>query len=336
MTTDIKFTIRQIPYQPGTEQDINQNNLTELTPFRAWLDPQTNHRVLAIHKSFHAKLSAYSFIYDQLSAKFEEIRILEDSEQFPPSAEQDETGYWLVYRAWCRMYNADIWHTVFGNLVEIVGLTPEEHHKIRLLTKLPEPENRGHWLNKLIQRLDYQIQILQRNCGQSELFIKTSAKSTKHDVRVQPVTCAADALNYLLSSPTIQGVLARSEETVEFLLRPWNLDVSDDNEIRVFIQGRRIKAVSQQYIYASSPVLGMFMTGDPECLYEKIADKWHEIQQCTKYQDAVLDMYVTPSGDVELIEVNCGGSGWGPAGSSLFTWAEINAVTDGECIMAYY
>ncbi len=234
------------------------------------------------------------------------------------------------------MYNADIWHTVFGNLAEIVSLTPEEHHRIRPMTKLHDLEKREHWLNKLIQRLDYQIQILQRNCGQSELSIKTSAKSTKHDVRVQPVTCAEDALNYLLSSPTIQGVLARSEETVEFLLRPWNSDVSDDNEIRVFIQGRRIKAVSQQYIYASSPVLGMFMTGDPECLYEKIADKWHEIQQCTKYQDAVLDMYVTPSGDVELIEVNCGGSGWGPAGSSLFTWAEINAVPDGECVMAYY
>ena len=180
------------------------------------------------------------------------------------------------------------------------------------------------------------MQTLQRNCGQQELFIKTSAKSTKHDARVQPVTQAVDALNYLLSSPTIQGVLARSRETVEFMLRPWNYDVSDDNEIRVFIQDRRIRAVSQQCIYKSSPVLGMIMSSDPESLYQTIEKKWSEIQQCTKYEDAVLDMYVTPAGDVELIEVNCGGNGWGPAGSSLFTWSEINEVPDGECIMAYY
>ncbi len=38
MTTNIKFTVREIPYQPGTDQDINQNNLAELIPFRAWLD----------------------------------------------------------------------------------------------------------------------------------------------------------------------------------------------------------------------------------------------------------------------------------------------------------
>jgi hypothetical protein len=180
------------------------------------------------------------------------------------------------------------------------------------------------------------MQTLQRNCGQQELFIKTSAKSTKHDVRVQPVTDAEDALNYLLSSPTIQGVLARSGETVEFLLRPWNYDVSDDNEIRVFIQNQQIRAISQQYIYKSSPVLGMIMTGDPEALYDSIQKKWSEIQRLTNYEDAVLDMYVTPDGEVELIEVNCGGNGWGPAGSSLFTWSEINTVPDGECIMAYY
>jgi hypothetical protein len=234
------------------------------------------------------------------------------------------------------MFNADIWYQVFGNLVEIVGLTPEEHIRLTGMSRLPPTDQREHWLNKLIARLDYQMQTLQCNCGQQELFIKTSAKSTKHDVRVQPVTHAEDALNYLLSSPTIQGVLARSGETVEFLLRPWNYDVSDDNEIRVFIQNQQIRAISQQYIYKSSPVLGMIMTGDPEALYDSIQKKWSEIQRLTNYEDAVLDMYVTPDGEVELIEVNCGGNGWGPAGSSLFTWSEINTVPDGECIMAYY
>ena len=107
--TTHKITVRQIPYQPGTDQDINQNNLAELTPFRAWLDPQTNNLELSIHKSFHAKLSAYPFIYEPLVARFQEVRILDDSEPLP-SVEQDDTGYWLVYRAWCRMYNADIWY----------------------------------------------------------------------------------------------------------------------------------------------------------------------------------------------------------------------------------
>lgn len=334
----VKITVREISYQPGTDQDINQNNLRELTPFRTWIT-EVGTRHLEIRESFNRKINAYPEFYQDLLRKFDSHLIIPDSQEFhnPVGKEEpDETGYWLVYRTWCRMFNANIWYQVFGNLVEIDGLTPDEHMHLTGMPRLPPPDQREHWLNNLIARLDYQMQALQCNCGQSELFIKTSAKSTKHDVRVQPVTQAEDALNYLLSSPTIQGVLARSSETVEFLLRPWNYDVSDDNEIRVFIQNRQIRAVSQQYIYKSSPVLGMIMTGDPEGLYDSIQKKWSEIQQLTKYEDAVLDMYVTPDGEVELIEVNCGGNGWGPAGSSLFTWSEINTVSDGECIMAYY
>jgi len=68
----------------------------------------------------------------------------------------------------------------------------------------------------------------------------------------------------------------------------------------------------------------------------KITAKWADITTVTKYKDAVLDMFITGDGEVELIEINCGGNGWGPAGSSLFQWAEINAIPPGKCVFAYY
>ena len=98
--TEIKFTIRQIPYQPGTDQDINQNNLAELKPFCAHMNPQTNTHELSIHKLFNAKLSAYPFIYEPLLAKFQEVTVIDDGKPFPSAPElDDETGYWLVYRS---------------------------------------------------------------------------------------------------------------------------------------------------------------------------------------------------------------------------------------------
>jgi len=112
-----------------------------------------------------------------------------------------------------------------------------------------------------------------------DLFIKTSAKSTKHDIPDQPITNAREALGYLLPNPTIQGVLAR-DEPVELLIRPWQNEVNNDNEIRVFIQDGRIKAVSQQYIYSSSPVLGMIFRYSTEDILDQIQKWWQrpEIQ----------------------------------------------------------
>jgi hypothetical protein len=253
----------------------------------------------------------------------------------PEMPSNDDTGYWLVYRAWCRMYNADIWYSVFGNLAEIVSLTPEEHNILKSCRKLTDDIIKHPAISKLLTRLNYKIVLLQKNYGQQELFIKTSAKSTKHDVKVQPITNGGEALNYLFSSPTIQGVLARNE-SVELFLRPWNTEVNNDNEIRVFVQDGHIKAVSQQYIYASSPVLGMMFQYNAAGILEKISEVWRQIDSSTKYKDAVLDMFITNDGDVELIEVNCGGTGWGPAGSSLFQWSEINAIEPGTCVFASY
>lgn len=332
-------------------KDLNQNNIKDLTPFKNYKD-NDNVVTLYILQDFYEKLSAYPFIMNNINnyyGKLTDYTGLQPPngistatlggiyicKSLPKIESNDDTGYWIVYRAWCRMYNADIWYSVFGNLVEIVSLTSEEHNILKSCHKLTEDIIQKPVISNFLIRLNYQIGLLQKNSGQQELFIKTSAKSTKHDVKVQPITNGAEALNYLLSSPTIQGVLSRNEP-VELLLRPWNTEVNNDNEIRVFIQDSNIKAVSQQYIYASSPVLGMMFQYNGADILDKITGIWQQIQTHTKYTDAVLDMFITGDGEVELIEVNCGGNGWGPAGSSLFKWHEINAIEPGTCVFAYY
>lgn len=336
MSIQYNIEVRYVTYNSKIH---NQNNITELTPFKNYSADATHEApYLYILREFYNKLSAYPFIMVNMMSYYkaaDKNNIL-ICDTLPEQPCNDDTGYWIVYRTWCRMYNADIWYHVFGNLTEIVSLTPEEKHLLQNRTELTDDVLRNYYcLECLIYRLEKQINILQKNCGQQELFIKTSAKSTKHDVSVQPITDARQAMNYLLSSPTIQGVLAR-DETVELFLRPWNTEVNNDNEIRVFIQNGYIKAVSQQYIYESSPVLGTMFQYNAFGILEKITDVWQQIQSCTSYKDAVLDMFITCEGDVKLIEVNCGGTGWGPAGSSLFQWTEINAIEPGTCVFASY
>lgn len=328
----MEIELREIKYYGESDQDLNQNNIKELVPFKNYKSANQSPE-LYILKDFYDKISAYPFVMNKMNTYYyPNIHICDT---LPKMHSNDDIGYWLVYRAWCRMYNADIWHTVFGNLAEIVSLTPEEHNILKSCRKLTDYIIRHPAISKLLTRLNYQISILQDNSSQQELFIKTSAKSTKHDVKVQPITNGEEALNYLLSSPTIQGVLSRNE-SVELFLRPWNTEVNNDNEIRVFIQDGTIKAVSQQYIYASSPVLGMIFRHNAADILAKITTKWLAITTITQYKDAVLDMFITGDGEVKLIEINCGGNGWGPAGSSLFQWREINAIPQGKCVFAYY
>jgi hypothetical protein len=335
----MEIELREINYDGANSQDLNQNNIKELTPFKNYKSTVSDNKSpeLYILKDFYDKLSAYPFVMDAMNTYYNQNQPpnITICDSLPEKPSNDDTGYWLVYRAWCRMYNADIWYNVFANLAEIVSLTPEEHNILKSCSKLTPDIIQRPAITKLLTRLNYQIGILQRNSGQQELFIKTSAKSTKHDVKVQPIINGEEALNYLLSSPTIQGVLSRNE-SVELFLRPWNTEVTNDNEIRVFIQDGHIKSVSQQYIYASSPVLGMMFRYNADDILAKITAKWNDITTVTKYKDAVLDMFITGDGEVELIEINCGGNGWGPAGSSLFQWAEINAVPTCKCIFAYY
>lgn len=330
----MEIEVREINYNGMNAQDINQNNIKALTPFINHITPEQTPK-LYILQNFYDKLTVYPFVMDAMNTYYSSNIHICDI--LPSELESnDDTGYWMVYRAWCRMYNADIWYSVFGNLVEIVYISPEEQDILKSCNELSDAIIQLPTISKLIIRLDQQINNLQKNTGQQELFVKTSAKSTKHDVKVQPITTGIDALNYLLSSPTIQGVLTRNE-SVELFLRPWNSEVNNDNEIRVFIQDGHIKAVSQQYIYASSPVLGMMFRSKitTDEILDKITTKWKQISMITGYKDAVLDMFITSDCDVELIEINCGGNGWGPAGSSLFQWQEINEIPDGKCVFAF-
>jgi hypothetical protein len=348
--TDIVIAVREINYDPSRKEDFNQNNISELTPFRAYKNdnppdsfsglPLFGPRILYVEQSFWDKLKRHQLAIDLLDEYYGKyfgcVTVIPDGE-LPLHETNDDTGYWLVYRAWCQIYNAENWWQVFGK--SGAALIPVSDSAQRLLLGqrqlTPELLTRSA-ISKLLIDLDTEIKNLQTQCGQQELFIKTSAKSTKHDIPVQTITNAREALGYLLPSPTIQGVLARYEP-VELLIRPWLSDVNNDNEIRVFIQDGRIKAISQQYLYSPSPVLGMIFRYSAADILDQIREWWYstEVQQLG-YQDAVLDMYITPDSKVELIEINCGGNGWGPAGSSLFTWAEINSVPKGKCVFAYY
>jgi hypothetical protein len=332
--------VREIKYDAEQKERFNQNNIRELTPFRAQpkdCEDDIDGPILYILDTFWNKLSQHPSAVENIYKYYtpNNIVIVGPECDFSHGG-NDEAGYWTVYRAWCQMYNADKWFHVFGNLAALIPVSPACQKKLTGHRTLTLELEQDPEVANLLVVLGTEITRLQETSGCLELFIKTSAKSTKHDIPVQPITNAREALEYLLPSPTIQGVLAR-DEPVELFIRPWQPDVNNDNEIRVFIQDGRIKAVSQQYHYASSPVLGMLFRYSAADILDQIQEWWQrpEVQQLG-YLDAVLDMYITPDSQVELIEINCGGNGWGPAGSSLFTWSEINSIPAGKCVFAYY
>lgn len=365
-----EIEVIKVPYN---SQIHNQNNIRKLTPFKNYID-KNGIPILYILKDFYNKLQLLEYVtfidieniddkiddtiswyyhdktnhdlhkyvtdwpeynylnkesYEKLSGKHIFV-----CDNLPIFESNDDKGYWIVYRQWCRAYNAEVWYTALGKQVELIKLTIDEKHTLTGLKEITDNiVAETPVIQTIIDKLKHHISILQKNMGIQELFIKTSAKSTKHDVPVQPITDAVQALNYLLSSDSIQSVLKR-DEPVYLLLRPWNTEINNDNEIRVFIQNGHIKAISQQYIYDSSPIMGMLMTYNSKDIIDKIKSKWDSMSNL-KYSDAVLDMFINGDGDAELIEVNCGGNGWGPAGSSLFTWDEINSIPYGKCILAY-
>lgn len=154
-------------------------------------------------------------------------------------------------------------------------------------------------------------------------FVKSTRCSTKHDFKPVPVWSAEEAVSHLLASTEVTQAI---KEGANLLFRPWIREITPNCELRVFVRENKVVGVSQQFCYDMVPVLAMIVAEDmigaaQEC-YNNIATGLpveHGFQdECT------FDSYITTDdeGDVHmhLIEINSGMFGWGPAGSSLFSW----------------
>ena len=263
----------------------NDNNICQLAPF--WL---REGNVLEIKKEYYNYWSQNDNIELLEAAGFTCICVDQLSGGFPPDTFSSDLPewYWKVYKTCGDRADASRWYHL---LPDTILASPEKLKAMESSLKVPT----DGW------------------------FVKTSSCSTKHDFLPTPVFTVDQALAQLHASPKASKALARGASV---MLRPWIREISQNCEIRVFVKEGVVVGVSQQFCYSVVPFLNMLDADDvinaaQQC-YNKIAaglKPKHGFQdECT------FDAYINADMDIELIEINSGMFGWGPAGSSLFAW----------------
>jgi hypothetical protein len=152
-------------------------------------------------------------------------------------------------------------------------------------------------------------------------FVKTGTCSTKNEYPPEPVFSIEEAITHLSDSSKVKKSIKNGTAKC-LLFRPWIKEINDSNEIRVFVRNCKVVGVSQQSCYHMIPFLNMLNADNIIEEAQKCFDKFNnalEIKKRYNYQ-CTFDAYITGDINVELIEINSEMFGWGPAGSSLFSW----------------
>jgi len=145
------------------------------------------------------------------------------------------------------------------------------------------------------------------------LFVKTSYQSAKHEYKLFPAFTIMNIFENIIYSKEIWSSIDKASCII---LKPWNNNISKDTEFRVFVENKRIIAISQQ-------AWGVSLSQVP--YLEHLIEQLDDIIKDIPYNDAVLDINYTSNGVLTLIEINPGCRFHG-AGSSLYTWQEIEDV----------
>jgi hypothetical protein len=176
-------------------------------------------------------------------------------------------------------------------------------------------------------------------------FVKTSQKSSKNDIGVTPVFTVADVLQQLTSS---RDVLVQSFEKTgtkacqSIVVQPFRPAISSRNELRVFVENRRVVAISQQKWMRSYGLTAedcMPMAEAVVALYDNhirdaapyyascVLDVWvdldsgtaiEQVEQQDKQESAAKQQQPNKA---HLIEINPGEK-WASSGSALFHWID--------------
>lgn len=144
-------------------------------------------------------------------------------------------------------------------------------------------------------------------------FVKTSLKSAKKNskgLRITPCFTVNDVIENLISSDQILQSLLFG---CNLIVRRW-VDIKSENEFRVYVLNRQIRAICQQSL--TEKIENKL---DHNELIEKIKQFYNTLQ--IKYNDCVLDLHISNE-KIHLIEINSGGA-WSTAGAGLFNWNDI-------------
>jgi len=226
--------------------------------------------------------------------------------------------YWKVYRACLKRADASRWYHLVPNAHIVI--IPDTFRKDEILR------------DELVQIVQAQFD-MSSSISKSGWFVKTTRCSTKHNFKPQPVFTAKEAIDHLLDSTEVVRAI---REGANLMFRPWINEISQNNEVRVFVREEKVVAVSQQYCYDLVPMLNMIDAKDMITAAQRCYDDISSgLPQEHGFQDeCTFDSYITTDGEgnvhMHLIEINSSMFGWGPAGASLFSWTHNPPPSVGE------
>lgn len=294
--------IRRIIYIER-DRDYNDCNVHTMAPFN--LSGRTLLVELPQYEAW-AKTDAL----DLLRAHFPDIQAVDPSSLSKLGAVLPD-WYWLVYYTILGRSTPKHWyHLVSGAKIIDCNLNDKEGHlQVAQMIQDAMDEHPEHL-----------------ECD--GWFIKSGACSTKKDYKPVPVHSGTEAVEHLSGSQSVLRAFERGH-TDCLLLRPWDNSISSNNEVRVFVRNGKVVGVSQQACY--TPFVYMLNILKAVDVIDACQREYDRVQagiskRHRMYYECTFDAYliIDDKGDVSchLIEINSEAFGWGPAGSSLFSWTD--------------
>jgi hypothetical protein len=164
-----------------------------------------------------------------------------------------------------------------------------------------------------------------------EYFVRTESTSLKYGFhKAGPYKNMKQVIESLISSTSVHSPLPREAEPCKLYFLPWIPSLKLDAEFRIFVQEKRVIAVSQQASQRPNRILSQFED------HRRIAIEWmksaisfshDEVIPKLKNENYTIDLALIPvnaDGDFSkvkpyFIEINGFGANYS-AGSSLFHW----------------
>ena len=196
--------------------------------------------------------------------------------------------------------------------VQMIYISPEIKDILLYLHENYNDKSIQSWLDKLTT---FKNQINDIMVPDQKYFMRLSSTSGKNYQDVRPMCTTEDILSNLIKNKIfVKREYGRKNKDTYLILIPWNDDMDERYEFRIFVKDGKLVAASQQWWST------LFNYTQEEIdIIDKAINNISFLKDII-YQDYIGDVYIDINEKVcKLVEINPYGAHCG-AGSSLFNW----------------
>ena len=301
------------PIYPNPNSTCNNRNVHEYTPYVILNDENI------IDSDWWNTLSEYckTTISERNNNNF---RL--DKVKIPHDFQFDNKSKFLTitYKCYIDSFDYNIWYSYLEN--NKIKDTPQNVGLILISTDLKKIfvemyEDHMKYDNNIKELEQFRNDIVKYMKNDEQYFIRLSSTSGKNEKSVEPFSDPDEIINHIVSVKLFVDQEYKRENKESYLiLMPWNENIDDRYEFRIFVVNNKLTAISQQnarklYNYSCEEL-------------DIIEYALNNISFINKvpYGTYVGDVYVNIETKVcHLIELNPYGAHSG-AGAALFNWID--------------